>query len=65
MPGASDYVKKIMDQPEAISKAAEKPLEQIKTLFKLDVVEYKKEKNTGDKFFGAAGKRFIIFKLIL
>ena len=65
MPGASDYVKKIMDQPEAISKAAEKPLEQIKTLFKLDVVEYKKEKNTGDKFFGAAGKRFFIFKLIL
>ena len=58
MPVASDHVNKIMDQPEAISKAAQKPLEKIKTLFKLDVVEFKKEKNTGDKFFGSTGKRF-------
>jgi hypothetical protein len=59
MPSASDFVKKIMDQPENIRKAAEKPLEKIKTLFKLDVVDYKKEKTTGDKFFGSAGKRFV------
>jgi hypothetical protein len=48
----------IMEQPAEIAKAAEKPLQKVKELFKLEEVVYKKEKNTGDKFFGGATKRF-------
>ena len=41
-----------------IAKAAETPLQKIKEVFKLSEVNFKKEKNTGDKFFSAAAKRY-------
>jgi hypothetical protein len=57
MPGTSEHTKKIMEQPPDISRAAQQPLKKIKELFKLEEVVYKKEKTTGEKFFGGATKR--------
>jgi hypothetical protein len=41
-----------------IAKAAEKPLQKIKEVFKLTEISFKSDKNIGDKVFSPPTKRF-------
>ena len=51
LPKVDERIKEIMEAPESINTAASKSLSEIKKLFKLETVEVKKEKKTGDKMF--------------
>lgn len=57
LPDMSEHAKSIMAQPEEITKTAEKPLEAIAKLFKLELVLAKKPKVTGESAFGEIRKR--------
>ena len=51
LPNVDQRIKDIIEAPEKLANASNKPLTNISQLFKLEIVVQKKEKPTGDKAF--------------